>query len=676
MVDVRRHAPVARHRAPRLREQQGHGLANVARGRARHIARDIYDTDEASTRSARPFRWMLSTLLAAVVGITVSLIVIYGSLRGGGTSGDLMTDLENATKTVDVRRPRSQPDDGLPWLTPKEDRLQLATTALTIRQVIHEQVRVRRDGKPFLQIKPYLRLTVRLAPASPEYADLIPSFNPLQLFANPAAVVANSGSGKGPGNGTIDTRIVDLLDGRLPAVDGQTFEEFEIATLVKQAIETAPEQPSVRFGLGDGESDDATLTGVGLTGNLNATGEQTGLTVLRRAPSAADGTPISLEDRQVRVVTARPGENLAQALGRIGAPRWQTREITYAAVRLLQSPILQGGEQLHVTTVPSLENPNASDVLKLSVFASAHTHKISVKRTASGQFLASRSPDQGALIRAMTTDNAARLSTLYAAVYGNGLAQKLTPEQIMTIVRVHAHDVDFQRKVQPGDALELFCEATRDPKTGELKPTSIVYTALTTGGEARRFWRFRSQDGSVDYFDAGGLNARKFLLRKPVRGNNVRFTSGFGPRRHPILNRVRRHNGIDWAAPTGTPIMAAGRGNVEFVGRRGAYGNFIRIRHANGYDTSYAHMVRFARGMRNGVKVRQGQVIGYIGTTGLSSGPHLHYEVRVNERHVDPLKIKVGRERSLEGREMAEFQRERERITTVMRSPPVRVAKK
>ncbi|MEM7777006.1 MAG: M23 family metallopeptidase, partial [Pseudomonadota bacterium] len=159
---------------------------------------------------------------------------------------------------------------------------------------------------------------------------------------------------------------------------------------------------------------------------------------------------------------------------------------------------------------------------------------------------------------------------------------------------------------------------------------------------------------------------------KPVRGGNVRFTSGFGMRRHPILNRLRPHRGIDWAARSGTPIMAAGNGTVSFAGRRGAFGNLARIRHANGYETAYAHMQRFARGIKADVQVRQGDIIGYVGTTGLSSGPHLHFEVRVNGRHVDPLKIKVGRERNLSGRELSDFQRERERIMSVMRSPPVR----
>lgn len=675
-LDVRRHAPVARYRAPRLRQQHAYGLANVSRGRARHISRDIFEPDEGTERRARPFRWLLSTLLAAVVGVTISGIVIYGSLRRTDSSADLMQQLEEASRPVVSAQPAA--DSGLPWLTPKEARLQVATSALTIRQLIHEQIRVRRNGRPFLQVRPYLRLSVRLAPATREYAERIPAFNPLQLFQTNPVSAATVGGVDTPGFGTVTSTIVELLDGRLPADDGQSLAEFEIAALVKNAIEIEPEAAAVRFGPGDeAESMDGDLADASALTNATPAGlEPEGVTLLRRSPTAFDGTPISLEKREVRVVSAKAGDTVQSVLESIGAPTWQVREIAYAAGRILTEPALGEGEQLYITTVPALDKNGKLDVLKMSVFANGHLHRVSVRRTASGQFVASTEPDQGALIQAMSDeDDEKQLGTLYASVYGMGLAQNLSEEQIMSIVRVHAHDIDFQRPVQPGDQLELFFTLA-DGEGETAKPGELVYTALTSGGQTQRFWRFRSQDGTVDYFDRTGQNARRFLLRKPVRGGNVRLTSGFGMRRHPLLNRMRRHNGVDWAARPGTPILAAGKGTVSFAGRRGAYGNFIRIAHPNGYESAYAHMQRFAPDMRVGKRVRQGDVIGYVGTTGLSSGPHLHFEVRVNRRHVDPLKIKVGRERNLTDRELVEFQRERDRIMTVMRSPPVRTAQR
>lgn len=132
------------------------------------------------------------------------------------------------------------------------------------------------------------------------------------------------------------------------------------------------------------------------------------------------------------------------------------------------------------------------------------------------------------------------------------------------------------------------------------------------------------------------------------------------------------HRGIDWAAKRGTPILAAGNGVVEAAGRKGGYGNYIRIRHANGYKTAYAHLYRFAEGLKTGAKVRQGQVVGYVGSTGRSTGPHLHYEVLVNNRHVNPIEIDVPRGRELKGRLLAEFKKERDRIDDLMRRTPVK----
>jgi murein DD-endopeptidase MepM/ murein hydrolase activator NlpD len=162
-------------------------------------------------------------------------------------------------------------------------------------------------------------------------------------------------------------------------------------------------------------------------------------------------------------------------------------------------------------------------------------------------------------------------------------------------------------------------------------------------------------------------------MRRPIRGDVVRLSSGFGLRRHPLRNVMAMHSGVDWAGPIGTPIMAAGHGVVEFARYRGEYGNYVRIAHANGYSTSYAHMLRFASGISEGVRVRQGQVIGYLGNTGQSSGPHLHYEVAINSQTVDPMSIQVPRERRLTGRQLAEFQRERSRIDDLLRRTPAKV---
>jgi murein DD-endopeptidase MepM/ murein hydrolase activator NlpD len=269
-------------------------------------------------------------------------------------------------------------------------------------------------------------------------------------------------------------------------------------------------------------------------------------------------------------------------------------------------------------------------------------------------------------------------NSLYASFYHVAAKQGVPPDLIMMIMRIHAYGTDFRQRVRVGDGVELFFDTKGEGVGGALG--ELLATFITAGGATHKFYRFRTSDGVTDFYDATGRTGREFLMRQPVRGVDVRLTSGFGMRRHPLLHTVRPHNGIDWAAAPGTPIMAAGNGVIEFAGDRGEYGKFVRIRHANGYKTTYAHMLRFAAGVAEGVRVRRGQIIGYVGQSGLSSGPHLHFEVMVKNRndneyrYVDPRTIPVPNDRQLTGKDLADFRRERARIDALMQRPPVRSA--
>ena len=252
------------------------------------------------------------------------------------------------------------------------------------------------------------------------------------------------------------------------------------------------------------------------------------------------------------------------------------------------------------------------------------------------------------------------------------LQQKIPAETILKLLRIHSYDVDFKKRVKAGDSFELFFDGARDDgEAGEVG--ELLYTSVTIDGEVHRFYRFRTPDDAVDYYDEQGNSAKKFLMRNPVKGG--RYTSGFGDRKHPLLRRIRMHTGVDWAAPTGTPILAAGDGTIEVSERHGGYGNYIRIRHANGFATAYGHMTRFAPGIAPGVSVKQGQIIGFVGSTGMSTGPHCHFEVLVNNKFVNPMTIAVPRGLQLEGRELAAFQKERRRIEALMQLDPVTTAR-
>jgi murein DD-endopeptidase MepM/ murein hydrolase activator NlpD len=258
---------------------------------------------------------------------------------------------------------------------------------------------------------------------------------------------------------------------------------------------------------------------------------------------------------------------------------------------------------------------------------------------------------------------------LYQSIYETALHNNVPSSVIEELIRIYSYDVDFQRKVAPGDSFDILYS---DDENGEGR-NEVRYVSLTVGGESKKYYHYQTaDDGTYDYYDETGKSAKKFLVRKPVPIGIMR--SGFGERNHPLLHYLKMHTGVDWAAPFGTPIFAAGNGTIDEIGLKGGYGKYVRIRHANGYETAYGHMTAFARGLEAGSRVRQGQIIGFVGSTGLSTGAHVHYEILVNDRFVDPMRIKLPRGRVLDGASLAQFEKNREQLDSLMAHVPGRVA--
>jgi murein DD-endopeptidase MepM/ murein hydrolase activator NlpD len=240
-------------------------------------------------------------------------------------------------------------------------------------------------------------------------------------------------------------------------------------------------------------------------------------------------------------------------------------------------------------------------------------------------------------------------SSLFVAAKKAGVPSSL----ILDLIHTYSYDVDFQRDIRPDDAFEALYERFTDENGEVTHYGNVLYASLTLRGTPHRIYRYTARDGETDYYDENGASVRKSLMKTPVDG--ARLSSRYGRRRHPVLGYTRLHRGIDFAAPSGTPIMAAGKGVVTMAGRNGGYGNYIRIRHNSQLSTAYAHLKSFARNVRKGKRVRQGQVIGYIGTTGVSTGPHLHYEILKDGRQVNPLRLKLPSGRKLAGEELERF---------------------
>lgn len=256
-----------------------------------------------------------------------------------------------------------------------------------------------------------------------------------------------------------------------------------------------------------------------------------------------------------------------------------------------------------------------------------------------------------------------------SSLFGDGVDSGIPAPVMIEMIQLFSYDVDFQREIHEGDGFDLLFERMVAHDGTVVHDGAIRFGELTLGGKPIRLYRYEKRNGDVDYFDPNGQSARKALLRTPIDG--ARISSGYGLRRHPILGYSKMHRGVDFAAPRGTPIRAAGNGSIDYAGGRGSYGNYIRIQHNSSIATAYAHMNRLAGGMTKGTRVKQGQIIGYVGTTGRSTGPHLHYEVLRDDRQIDPKDLKLPSGEQLRGAELERFKRSRDAIDRERQTIPV-----
>jgi murein DD-endopeptidase MepM/ murein hydrolase activator NlpD len=260
----------------------------------------------------------------------------------------------------------------------------------------------------------------------------------------------------------------------------------------------------------------------------------------------------------------------------------------------------------------------------------------------------------------VSDDTVAAEGKIDGSLYQSAAKLGATPAVTAQIVKLFSHKLDFERDIQPGDSFKLVFNRRVTESGRTIEVGDLEYAEL----HGVRFFRFERADGQVEYFDDDGKNIKGFLLRTPVDG--ARITSTFGRRRHPVLGYTRAHQGVDFGAGSGTPILAAGDGVVAEAGRKGGYGNWVRIRHSGGWDTGYAHISRYAKGIKPGVRVRQGQLIAYVGSTGMSTGPHLHYEVWLKGKRVNPIGAKVPQGTVLTGSELASFRAQKTRIAGLL----------
>jgi murein DD-endopeptidase MepM/ murein hydrolase activator NlpD len=321
---------------------------------------------------------------------------------------------------------------------------------------------------------------------------------------------------------------------------------------------------------------------------------------------------------------------------------------------------LRPGDTLQLVLLPDLEHDPEEGVtpmkLKRLTMSISKTEMLTVTPTEEGAYQASKKDKE------LTKESRRISGTIDGSLYLTAAEQGVPDRVIVQLIKNFSYDVDFQREIRAGDTLDVMFETKKTAKDGKLVEARVLYAKLNSGGDTFEHFRYEDAHGRVGYYDKTGESIVNKLLRTPVNG--ARISSRFGRRHHPVLGYTKMHKGVDFAAPTGTPIYAAGDGRVEFAGRNGGYGNMVVLRHNGMYKTAYAHAHRIARGIRKGARVEQGQTIAYVGTTGRSTGPHLHYEIRKYGKKINPLSVKFAGGKKLKGKQLAAFKEQRQVIET------------
>ena len=375
----------------------------------------------------------------------------------------------------------------------------------------------------------------------------------------------------------------------------------------------------------------------------------------RRRETPSNGVPgavTALPDFKVPLRAGR-GDTLAGMLTGAGVSAADAEGAISALSKHFNPRRIKRGQTVAVLfTPPAMGSPEANrpepgKFLGLVVEPGYDT-AIRVKKTAEGAFSAAK------IQKTLTQDPARAEGVIRTSLYVAGRQAGIPRRVLAELIRAYSWDVDFQRDIRAGDRFEVMYERFFDGQGRLVYSGPILFAALTLSGKRHPIYLHATKDGDGDYFDDKGQSARKALMRTPIDG--ARLSSGFGRRRHPILGYTKLHRGVDFAAPRGTPIYAAGNGVVVRSGRNGAYGKYVRIRHNSRYSTAYAHMRAINRSARRGKRVKQGQIIGYVGSTGRSTGPHLHYEILAGGVRTNPMKIKMPSGRKLKGEALEDFQ--------------------
>ncbi|MGY3440618.1 MULTISPECIES: M23 family metallopeptidase [unclassified Bradyrhizobium] len=623
-------------------------------------------------------QWFSGTILTGLCGAALIGGAVFASLDGEMTFAKVPERVEGALRGAFTGTDRVVS-------LHKGDRLPPPSESSASRSLVRVSTVTRVGNRDVMRVRPFIRISGNLSMTTSDLSSKIPPFNAQRLLTDvgsdtpTAAEDPNAADAAEPdAEVSFVTRDLGSVLPKAKLAAGVGLDD--ILMRVRDAANWRGSGSSVRYASLANATADASGAGPDMRMAYAAEGNTSdpyagfetrvvpeNVTLLPKTKEqVTGGNPVG-----ERVHVVKKGDSITSILRDQGATSDEAKAIAATLGPRGRDGGLKEGQKVRILMAPAAPGPNVRLQPYRVVVANDSVVEAVAALSDLGKYVAVDVQSMNT-----TTDTADNSSDddeddgsgvrLYQSIYETALRNKVPPSVIEDMVKIYSYDVDFQRKVQPGDSFDVFF-AGEDEGVTSTEKTEVLYAALTVGGETKKYYRFQSSDdGLVDYYDETGKSAKKFLVRKPV--NNAIMRSGFGGRRHPILGYVKMHTGVDWATAYGTPIFASGNGVLEKVGYEGGYGKYIRMKHANGYETAYGHMSAFAKGMEIGKKVRQGQVIGFVGSTGQSTGPHVHYEILVNGRFVDPMRVKLPRGRSLEGPMLASFEQARDKIEAQMSS--------
>lgn len=386
---------------------------------------------------------------------------------------------------------------------------------------------------------------------------------------------------------------------------------------------------------------------------------------------SGNGINFDLDENQVVEHRVKSGDTLSKILNDSGASEQDVLTILTAAKKIFNTKSITTGDQVVIKYRVKIGYDGKGVDASNSMARKVTIDSVAIIPSPEEQIIISRKNDGEYDAREVKVKLLRYVSRYFGTMkdgfYNDGVAAGISPTAMMNMITLYSYDVDFERDIRGGDKFEMLVESFYTEDGKKVKDGNVLYSSLMLQNRAIEIYMHKV-DGKVEYFDAKGNSVRKSLLRTPING--ARISSGFGMRRHPVLGYSKMHKGIDFAAGTGTPILAAGSGIISYFGVKGGYGNFVQIKHTADYSTAYGHASRFNKKFHVGSKVNQGDVVAYVGSTGRSTGPHLHFEVIYKGAQINPAKVKTTSGLKLSGKELARFDADKTEIDKYRKNIP------